>query len=174
MLSNVARVSATLSHLRIAWRCNVTLDHEAVVVLNRVGLSIGFLSFWFAAPEFIGEERLGRWEQNVAKALWKFNRLPQTLKAICLVLPFFAVYSFLASLHHWTGVFGPTRSRWDPFSKEALGAVMAAIATMIAANLDSIIQPLANDSKVRQRALFIGAVLFTLSFVLQFVATYGM
>jgi hypothetical protein len=103
----------------------MTLSHETVNILNRVGLSVGFVAFWFAAPEFIGETRLRAWEQDIAKALAGFNRLPQTVKAICLALPFFAVYAALASRNHWAGVFGPIRSRWDPFLKDVLGALMA-------------------------------------------------
>ncbi len=30
--------------------------------LHRVGMILNFLSFWFAAPELLGEDRMKKWE----------------------------------------------------------------------------------------------------------------
>lgn len=45
------------------------LNHELSDWLNRIGLLLGFFSFWLAAPEFIGEERLRGWEKRFAAGL---------------------------------------------------------------------------------------------------------
>jgi hypothetical protein len=45
------------------------LPHDWADVLNRIGLILGFASFWFAAPEFIGEQRLKEWEEGLGSGL---------------------------------------------------------------------------------------------------------
>jgi hypothetical protein len=143
------------------------LTPRAAVDINRIGMVFGFLSFWFAAPEFIGVERLKAWERVLARGLVKFRRLPRSIRKValmmCFLIPlgfFYVYYGFGANILSHKG------------SKAVLGSVMSAIAGALVDNLDRIVGTLANDTKARQRSLFIGGVLFAASFVLQFLATF--
>ena len=69
------------------------MTRELADNLNRVGLVLGFLSFWFAAPEFIGEQRLKIWERTIANLLARTNRWAKRGKA-----PDPAVMFFLACI----------------------------------------------------------------------------
>lgn len=62
------------------------LSHRTADELNRIGLVVGFLSFWFAAPEFIGEQRLKSWEQILASGL---SRVPKIVRAATSFVMYF-------------------------------------------------------------------------------------
>jgi hypothetical protein len=138
--------------------------HDTGDILTRVGLVLGFLS----APEFIGVERLKSWEQAVGAALGKFRKLSEgTQKGIVVAIFFFLPASILYFVYGFHNVFG------SGLHKPIIGFVVSSLASWFITALDRVVGFLADDSKVRQRALFIGALLFTISFALSFVATYA-
>jgi hypothetical protein len=53
-----ARQGKTGSDQQGKSRMQPMVPRDLVDVFNRIALVLGFFSFWFAAPEFIGEERL--------------------------------------------------------------------------------------------------------------------
>jgi hypothetical protein len=145
------------------------LTHKLADNLNRIGLVLGFFSFWFAAPEFIGEHRLKSWEQTLAAVLL---RVPKAVERITNIL------------FRYTALFIPTlviialfTSDWSMvlfFSPLSVALIIGLVLSLFFARftLEGVVGKLANDSRVRQRALFLGAALFTVSFVLHFIATF--
>lgn len=64
--------------------------------LNRIGIILEFLSFWLAAPEILGEERLRALERGVERGLEK--QLPRALTLMWLVGTFLGVAVFFLFL----------------------------------------------------------------------------
>jgi hypothetical protein len=131
--------------------------------LNRLGLLFGFLSFWFAAPEFLGEERLRSWEQSLVSGLGK--------------LKFAMLYGFLALSGIAFVVLGINAVRENGSVAVSVWVAGGLFLTMILvvilfSAMERIVSRLAHDSEVRQTSLFVGAMLFTASFVLQLIATF--
>jgi hypothetical protein len=133
------------------------MSHDACDWLNRIGLILGFLSFWFAAPEFIGEERLKSWEQSAAR----------TLSFVVFVLELFAGSILIGST-----LLRFVYDKWIIGVPMFIGWVFVFQPKPIKRFVSWVVAALANDRKVRQRSLFIGAVMLTISFVLQLVATF--
>ena len=145
------------------------LTHGLADFFNRVGMVFGFLSFWFAAPEFIGEQRLKSWEDAIAASLATFRRLPDSLQgAIVFTLIFVGPLYVLYFKYKIAG-----RIVNSAFLLPTIGAVIGYGVSRFVSRLDRIVGALAKDKKVRQRSLLMGAVLFTLAFVLQFLATFA-
>ena len=124
---------------------------------------LGFLSFWFAAPEFIGEQRLRAWERALVAGVL---RLPKGLQWLLAVVNASAVTAYLI----WKFVYRAIPDYILLFPVLTVSVLMLMYLSQIF--VEPIVSRLANDSRVRQRALFVGAVLFTLSFLLQFVASF--
>lgn len=142
------------------------MAHEMADWVHRVGLLLGFLSFWFAAPEFIGETRLLNWEEIVARGIGK---LPFAVKALTVLI--------MASSGWYYIVLSIENGRMEPMSGTSLlmGGVLGATIVFfdsIKPYLDKIVSRVAKDEHIRQRSLLLGGVLFTLSFVLEFIATF--
>ena len=141
------------------------ITHETADWLNRGGLILGFLAFWFAAPEFIGETRLKKWERALAKGLLKLPFWAKVVLGIvitcvtCLYIFRWMMYGLIDTI-----------SILQLFILGVVGGTAIFLAALIPL-LGSVISKLANDDHVRQRSLFFGGALFTLSFVLQFIAT---
>jgi hypothetical protein len=149
------------------------MSHDTANLLNRIGIVLGYFSFWFAAPEFIGKERLKKWEEGLARLT-----LAVPLVSICSVI----IFTSLAG-----GIFGakivniPT---WHGLvaiiSYIAMFTVAMICVKFYGSKIDPHIEKLAlrivtslvNDSRRRQNCLLFGAALFTISTVLQFLATY--
>ena len=156
------------------------MSREAFDWLNRVGMILGFFAFWFAAPEFIGEARLRTWEQSLAKILKKIgNNLPLIFGLF--TISFCAIY--LA--HHWptkAEMIENLREQWLPWvhsrrryswSQYLLSLTGPAVLQVVGKLGPPLIAKMANDSKVRQTSLALGAMLFTMSFILQFIASFA-
>src|SRR5215470_3595367 len=74
------------------------MSRELCDWLNRAGLIIGFISFWFAAPELIGEPRLKAWEAALAAGLRLMPRaLKITFTLLNLVIIMFYLFRFFAT-----------------------------------------------------------------------------
>jgi hypothetical protein len=155
------------------------MTRETTDWLNRVGLILGFLSFWFAAPEFIGVERLRKWEYVLAKVISKFplKGVPifmASFYAGILAIAFF--FDFADRMSDFVYNFVGSRQVSLVFFFVLLLAIPVAVVIVLRRLLNmlpTIVSKLANDANVRQTALFIGAVLFTVSFLLQLIGTFG-
>jgi hypothetical protein len=145
------------------------MTHELSDWLNRFGLLLGFLSFWFAAPEFIGEERLRSWEQSLARGLFKLPKASQWFFALIILA---AIVDYTINFFRWFLVQPLTRLPDVPQSWILVIALTSGTMLLAQVSIEPIVSRLANDSRVRQSALLLGAVLFTISFLLQFIATF--
>jgi hypothetical protein len=148
------------------------MTQETADWINRIGMAIGFLSFWFAAPEFIGEERLKEWEDRLARIL---RALPKHS-----VLYWIAVYAVVAAIcflyialwTHWLLPSVPHPVSWLlRLTCLIVGGIIINKKIMIDL-LQRVVGRLATRGRERQRLLFIGGVLFTCSFALQLTATF--
>jgi len=148
------------------------LTHRLADNLNRIGLVLGFFSFWLAAPEFIGEQRLKSWELVLAASI---QRVPKAVQRVTGYALSFLTCGFLIGLV--VSVFaGDISVLFSPFFL-LTGTLVALIGIplsffFVRFPLEGLVRRLANDSHVRQKALFLAGLLFTVSFVLQFVATF--
>jgi hypothetical protein len=136
--------------------------------LNRIGLVLAFLSFWFVAPEFIGEKRLRLWEQALARGLLRMpTAMEWVFRSLSVVMIGIFIIRWLSTSRTGTQEL-PQVPQWF-----LLGAGLTSSAFLISRIVvEPIVSKLANDDRVRQTSLVFGAVLFTIGFVLQFVATF--
>jgi hypothetical protein len=142
------------------------LTHHLADVLNRVALVLGFLSFWLAAPELIGEERLKAWEARLASGLLK---LPVALNGAIAIITFLLVGFFI-----WRLAQSHSFSRSEPpFVLVVALDAMFVFLWLSEKLLKKFVSVMATKSGVRQASLIVGAALFTASFLLQFLATYS-
>lgn len=141
----------------------MTVTHETAVWLNRAAIILGFVSFWFVAPEFVGEQRLKSWEQFLSKYL---SRIPKALRLV------FGICTAVVII----GYFVMAITRWSlpNVSNTVLMifAILSASVTVAPLLIPPLVRKLANDSSVRQTSFFFGAGLFTVASILQFVATF--
>ena len=145
------------------WEVRMVLSHAWEDNLNRLGMVLGFLSFWLAAPEFVGEERLRSWEQWLASGLVRL-KFVMLYGLVALDVIAFVILGINAVRENGRVAV----SVWA-----AGGMFLGTILVAIGVNaIERIVSRLAHDSQVRQTALFVGAVLFTASFVLQLIASF--
>ena len=183
--------------------------------VNRVGIALEFLSFWFAAPEILGKRRLRAMERKVERViralplallmlffwtamvvltvwfgiLWGWRML---LVALAVVLAIGAVLKIMLRqalldlvLLEWelvmmVGVFWKliVESPWSSVTLLLLLVFMMATGGMMLVHIygPKVVQPLlrllADDARIRQRSLAVGAVLFVVGFLLQLIATF--
>jgi hypothetical protein len=104
------------------------MSHSVANVLNRVGIALGFLSFWFAAPEFVGQDRLQRWEREIANGLAALKRFRPFWRPMIISLPFFVLletvwlcYIFLETNGSTANVSSVVGSLIGWFAAEAAG-----------------------------------------------------
>jgi hypothetical protein len=153
------------------------MNHETATWLNRIGLILGFISFWFAAPEFIGEQRLKTWEESLANLTKKLPGI------FAQVGGFFLLIGAIVFLGVVLGILGVNVSEHRLMvtciaSVYVFGLVIMlfiyywVISDPLERLALRIVSVLANDRKQRQRSLFIGGGLFIISFLLQFFATF--
>ena len=139
--------------------------------VNRVGIVLEFLSFWLAAPEILGEERLKALERRLEKEI---KQLPDLLAVLVAALA-----GMLAAVVLMLVVAGEV----TPVAAVAgvVLMVVAAVATAAAAVVANKLQEkiaapalrvLADDKRIRQRSLAVGGVLFVVGFLLQLIATF--
>jgi hypothetical protein len=150
------------------------LTQETIVILNRTGQILGFLSFWFAAPEIIGENRLKSWSSLLEKGA--FN-IPILWALLYLLLLFYVLIDYL--IHALT--IGRIFTFPEDFAVRIILLFMAS-STPIYPNILKPRKPnallikaakfFADNQKFRHWSLFLGGFLFTISFILQFAATY--
>jgi hypothetical protein len=147
------------------------MSHETCLWLNRISIALAYCSFWFAAPEFIGQERLLLWQAHAKSfiglmiACWgvvlavlgfAIDVVPGTIALMKsmkangfwrgLLLPPLTMPSLILGLFVLTGV---ALQRWGP----------------------TLVGALAVRSGWRKRSLLLAAFLFTLSCALQLAST---
>jgi len=183
--------------------------------VNRVGIALEFLSFWFAAPEILGKRRLRAMERKVERViralplallmsffwtamvvltvwfgiLWGWRML---LVALAVVLAIGAVLKIMLGqallflvLLEWelvmmVGVSWKliVESPWSSVTLLLLLVFMMAMGGGMLVHIygAKVVQPLlrllADDARIRQRSLAVGAVLFVVGFLLQLIATF--
>jgi hypothetical protein len=149
------------------------MSHELGNLLNRIGMVLGFLSFWLIAPELIGEHRLQSWERSFAKTLSWLVYIGALLAVIVLE---FIVYAFI----YYIVVYLIRSSRGAALIEalpDTLVGIFFVVAVWLFADLydplaERLVSRLANDARVRRRALLFGAALFIVAFLLEFAATF--
>jgi len=145
-------------------KMHLMVPRQLVDIFNRVGLVLGFFSFWLAAPEFIGEERLKSWERRLSSGLLKVPTVLTIASGLLMVL--------MLGLYIWK-VWQLGKLSYKP--PIVLVIVLDAIFMMqslLEKRLARLVSLVANHSKFRQGILFAGAALFTVSFLLQLAATF--
>jgi hypothetical protein len=136
--------------------------------IDRVGLALSFLAFWFAAPELLGEARLKAWRRQ----------LEGWLMAV-VILVWFLLLSFL-----WAGFSDLIPAQAVEMmptiwlvSTTAVLSVASALPFIIPGGVHRrFVRPMMNqlvsDAHARQRFLVAGAILFVLGFLLRLLATF--
>ena len=208
--------------------------------VNRVGIVLEFLSFWLAAPEILGEERLRALERRVEKGImklpmilllavglvltvviwrttlqylpdyWKFwealagNR---TLRVVILIVGIEVTALGLATVFDWMlsvekepkprflrivvltmlTIFVVVMWLWTGWESAVAMVAALAVTDLVFASATVLtildlelrkrvvllfVLKLADDRRIRQRSLAVGAVLFVVGFLLQFIATF--
>jgi hypothetical protein len=156
----------TGSNYMHAWRRH-RMSRETCDILNRIGMILGFLSFWFAAPEFIGEERLKQWEIQLAAWL---TGIPGILKKIAIgILLIYAAYTVAA----WNPILlGLTKRAPIPWWLTLLSGAPLFFIYLQEVIIMRVVPTLANNTRTRQNSLIVAGIFFTSSFVLQFISTF--
>ncbi|TNE79391.1 MAG: hypothetical protein EP332_11130 [Bacteroidetes bacterium] len=142
--------------------------------INALGLILQFLAFWFAAPELLGATTMGRLEKGLTKF---FSRLPLVL--ILTLIGFYVAFYVVGALFKGikAGNEGIEKAEIMQFYIE-LGIASTLYFLLIAfyKKINNwlyhkmavpLILRLIHENETRRIALFIGAVLFTLGFLMQ-------
>jgi hypothetical protein len=153
------------------------MSHETINWLNRIGLTLGFSSFWFAAPEFIGERRLKMWEMALANFAGKVPRAFGRFALWLLTIGAFGMAISCGFLSHYSKHMSSDNGLFlTPLYCFIIYWIAFVLLFWAHPRLQRLaartVSSLANDRQQRQRSLFIGAVCFTISFLLQFIATF--
>ena len=134
-------------------------------LLNLLGIVLEFLSFWFAAPEILGEERLRAMERGLEKGI---KLLPAVVGARWTVLAVGMVVTVMVqvAMEEPRNLLGLTA-----LTAVAVGTGMAVVTiTLKEKVVEPVLRVLADDERIRQRSLAVGAVLFMVAFLFQFTA----
>src|SRR5437016_3477192 len=123
------------------------MTHETADWVNRVGLTLGFLAFWFAAPEFIGETRLRKWEQALGKSLLKLPFIGKATMAI--------TFTYIIGLYAYRWIASGRRGTLPVISPAQLTTLgIVAGTALLFEYFRPLVSKLANHERVRQRSLF--------------------
>ena len=139
--------------------------------VNRVGIVLEFLSFWFAAPDILGEERLRALERRVERGI---RALPFAIGAVAA-----ALVVVMLQEDRWVMVL--TARGLNPFLAKMVVELLLGLAAGVPAGYltsvvrDKVARPflriLADDRYIRRRSLAVGAVLFVVGLLSQLIAT---
>lgn len=143
--------------------------------LNALGLLLQFLAFWFAAPELLGAATLKRFESGLRRFI---RRIPMLI-GLCIILSYalyFGIQGFMKGLEASEN--GVQHSEIYSFYIQLGIAFIVYIVFMIFYKriiqwMDlKLAQPLTemliNNNQTRKISLIIGAVFFSIGFLLQF------
>jgi hypothetical protein len=143
--------------------------------IERTSLICGFVSFWLAAPELMGEQRLAKIENVLERCLKHFPKMIYT-GAFLLVI---GTAAYCIPHMPYMPLYKDGNTGWAAFREFGLFAFSIPLAMFILMLETPIeraarwaINHLQDDSRLRARCLIVGALLFILSFALQFAATF--
>lgn len=144
--------------------------------VNAIGLLLQFVAFWLAAPELLGEPTLRRFEKGLKKLV---TQLPIII--IWIVILGFGITSLVISLMKgWDAARnGTTENEMNDFYIKlaivcGLYFVFIAFYKQIKKGLETklaqpLVEKLINNTETRKQSLILGAILFSLGFMLQFI-----
>jgi len=148
---------------------------QLVVMFDRVGLILNFLSFWLAAPEILGEDRLRiivKVFEDSAKGITRFVNFLIFIVVLMVVASCF----LFALIYILSSTIDKSVISWIGGAITII--IFLGTAFLLADGLDrlnelteGVFKRLADDSKIRQRSLVVGAILFVLGNILQLLAT---
>ncbi len=144
--------------------------------INAVGLLLQFIAFWLAAPELLGEPTLRRFEKGLKKLV---TQLP--IIVIWLIVLGYGITSTLfsvmkgldaakngttigsmTSFYITLGIFSGVYFIFIAFYKR----IKKWLETKLA---QPLVEKLINNTETRKQSLILGAVLFSVGFMLQFI-----
>lgn len=131
--------------------------------LDRIGLVCQFLSFWFVAPELIGEDRL----QGLSKGLASFFSTTLFLFISLAVVALAWSLAFREGIHWFH-----RGSLALLFSSVVLIPKLLLYKRFKKVWLPALIQHLSDDERFRRGLLMIGGALLTIGVALQILATF--
>lgn len=145
--------------------------------LNATGLLLQFLSFWFAAPEILGDGFLKRMQVGLKSFVTKLS----VLVVIVVVLGYGLTFSVMGILKGMNATETPVTNyeMVQYYIAFGLATLLYLIFIFnykkIRAFIDSrlagpLIEKLILNADLRKNALITGAILFTLGFLAQFMA----
>jgi hypothetical protein len=152
------------------------MNAEQLHLLNRIGLLLDFLAFWLAAPEILGEERLKKAESLVERFIKAFPFVITIIIGLIVLV----AYAYMGSvdvdnLFKTMQIDSPLEIRVYSalfcFTPILVAVLVPIIMVMLFATSQKLLTIMANDENIRKRALVIGAILFILGFILQFIAS---
>ncbi len=131
--------------------------------VDRVGLLLQFLSFWFVAPELVGEERI----KTLGKSMATFfsNSIFLIVAVGLLTVAWSLAFREGYHLTHRIGLA-------LLFSSFVLVPKFLLYRLVKERWLPSLVQHLSSDEHFRKGLLWVGGFLFTLGAALQFAATF--
>lgn len=148
------------------------MNPQTALWLNRLGLLLDLMAFFFAAPELLGGRRLLAVERVFERGL---RLLPPIAAGSALL----ALIAFLGA-----SIGRVPRNLWRDIWRAAVVSVSAIVLTLAgivilrltgraaAATLDRLPQTDADQADIGQQFLVLGAFLFVLGMALQFLATF--
>jgi hypothetical protein len=154
---------------------------EIAVWLNRIGLGLGIVSFFLAAPEILGQHKLNAIENKIESVLlpWPIvlrvllREDDYSLRGWVQTLIVGPVFSSLVGFPLIVIVLALTNFRpllfW-PSVGIGLVAIVLSIGFIEAG--PRILAQLSDDTRFRQRCLICGAVFFLIGSILQCAATF--
>lgn len=142
--------------------------------INRIGMLMDFLAFWFAAPELLGERRLKAMEKIVVESA---KGCYFSLGCLMPIILWFLIIPWVDELLR------PLRGA--PTSKVLItGLILTSLAlllwwilsnlsfTLVKRAMRAVVHFFSDDSRTRRRALSIGAAFFVIGFILQLISTF--
>jgi len=171
----------------------IAMNQNLALWLNRIGLLLDLLSFWFVAPEILGEERLRKIEgvfENLLKIARRFFQHQveiaapeilragpiifskrETLKGCSVSLVLYVIICFL-----WVYIDRHLRGAWRSITLILVDLIGVPIVAVAAVSVTSVLSHwlinLADNSRIRQRSLLVGTLLFMIGVALQLAATF--
>lgn len=144
--------------------------------INAAGMLLQFLAFWFAAPELLGEKRLKSFEKGL-KILIAYLPMIAIILVISVYGLAFGIGGIIKGIHASTeGIEASSlKSYYLVLSAcTVLYLVFILFFKRIRHWLEAkiaipISNKLINDQSVRRSALILGAILFTIGFLCQFI-----
>ncbi|MBK7030658.1 MAG: hypothetical protein IPH45_16265 [Bacteroidales bacterium] len=147
--------------------------------INATGMLLQFLAFWFAAPELLGDTKLKAFEKGLKNLI---AAIPMIL--LILIITIFSVSSAVSGI-----LKGMNASREGVNSSELYSYYLILLFALILYFIfvffykrihiwlvEHLAKPLSykliNQQSTRKSALIVGAILFTIGFLCQFILVF--